>query len=169
MIYLYISESTAFRLSFNINKIGRFSQCKLQLVRGNVVENLSEDYLYVLVEEILGRIRNIPNLENRNAIGNIGKWQEYYYFDSEYNNKHAVEIETMEKAIFFSAEKYGSFLYKYDNKNWLELNKSFCDSYSSSPVEYYSDPDNYRILLSYISYEMVENWKKQLEVIEEQL
>lgn len=123
MIYLYISESTAFRLSFNINEIGRFSQCKLQLVRGNVVENLSEDYLYVLVEEILGRIRNIPNLENRNAIGNIGKWQEYYYFDSEYNNKHAVEIETMEKAIFFSAEKYGSFLYKYDNKTGLNLIK----------------------------------------------
>lgn len=123
MIYLYISESTAFRLSFNINKIGRFSQCKLQLVRGNVVENLSEDYLYVLVEEILGRIRNIPNLENRNAIGNIGKWQEYYYFDSEYNNKHAVEIETMEKAIFSLPKSMARSYINMITKTGLNLTK----------------------------------------------
>lgn len=104
MICLFISTNREFRLEFNTTKIGRFSECKLQLVNEEVVEKLCEDYLYVFIDEMLGRLKNIPVLNNSNMFGNMGKWQEYYYFESDYNKQHYKEINIMRKATFISTE-----------------------------------------------------------------
>lgn len=166
MICLVISANKEFRLEFNTTKIERFSECKLQLVNEEVVENLCEDYLYVFIDEMLGRLKNIPVLNNSNMFGNMGKWQEYYYFESDYNKQHYKEINIMKKAIFISTEDYGLFLYQCDGKIWLEVDRGFPSGCKADPIDYYSVPNNYRVLLSNISFEVIKEWKKQLEEME---
>ena len=166
MIRLVISSCKEFRLDFNTTKIERFSECKLQFVNEEVIENLYEDYLYVFVDEMLGKLKNIPILSNRNMPGKMGKWQEYYYFESNYNEQHYKEINIMKKAIFISTENYGIFLYQCDGEMWLEIDKGFPESDKINPLDYYSAPNNYRVLLSTISAEVIKEWKEQLEEIE---
>lgn len=169
MIRLFISLDKELGLEFNTTKIERFSECKLYFIKGEVIEILYEDYLYIFIDEMLGRLRNIPILNNRNMLGKIGKWQEYYYFESSYNEKHYKEIDIMKKAIFIGTESYGLFLYQCDGKIWLEIDKGFSELDKLNPLEYFSDPDNYRILLSYIPTEVIKEWKEQLEKIEKVL
>ena len=166
MIRLVFSTNKEFRLEFNAAKIGRFSNCKLQLVNEGVIENICEDYLYVFIDEMLGRLKNIPVLNNSNMFGNMGKWQEYYYFESGYNKQHYKEINIMREAIFISAENYGLFFYQCDGKMWLEVDRGFPGGCKVDPLDYYSVANNYRVLLSNISAEVIEEWKKQLEEIE---
>lgn len=166
MIHLFISSYKEFRLEFNTTKTERFSECKLQFINEEVIENLCEDYLYVFIDEMLGRLRNIPILSNRNMLGKMGEWQEYYYFESDYNEQHYKEINIMKKAIFISTEGYGLFLYQCDGKIWLEIDKGFSELDKFNPLDYYSDPDNYRVLLSNIPAEVIKEWMEQLEAIE---
>lgn len=169
MISLYISEHTAFALDFNAENIERFSQCRLQFVRDGVVENIGEDYLYFFINEILSALKNISVLGNSDMFGKMGKWQEYYYFGREYNKNYSKEIKAMEEAALFSTEGYGAFLYKWDDKIWLEFNKSYPDSALSSPLEYYASSINYRVLLSCISAETLKNWQRKLEDVKVKL
>lgn len=165
MIRLVISPDNEFRLNFNTTKIERFSECELQFVNEEELEKLYEDYLYVFVDEMLGRLKNIPILSNKNMIGKIGKWQEYYYFESNYNDQHYKEINVMKKSVFISTEKYGIFLYQCDGKMWIEIDKGFSETSKTNPQDYYSSPDNYRVLLSTISSVLIKEWKEQLEEI----
>ncbi len=169
MISLYISEHNAFVLDFNTDNIGRFSRCRLQLVRDSIAENIYEDYLYIFINEILGSLRNLPVLDNGNMFGKVGKWQEYFYFDREYNKKHSKEIKTMEEATLFSTEGYGAFLYKWDDKIWLEFNKSYYDHDLLCPLEYYANPKNYRVFLVCLSADQVLSWQRKLEDMDAKL
>ena len=107
-----------------------------------------------------------PVLNNRNMFGKMGKWQEYYYFELGYNKQHYKEINIMREAIFISAENYGLFFYQCDGKMWLEVDRGFPSGCKVDPLDYYSVSNNYRVLLSNISVEVIEEWKKQLEEIE---
>ena len=49
---------------------------------------------------------------------------------------------------------------------WLEIDKGFPESDKINPLDYYSAPNNYRVLLSTISAEVIKEWKEQLEEIE---
>ena len=151
MIQLVISPCVELQLEFDANEIEHFSDCKLQFLQKGIVETLSEDYLYYFVDEMLGRLKNIPILEDDNMWGKIGQWQEYYCYEDDYNEKHAKEITMMESAIFISTANYGTFLYSFHNKIWLEINRGFFEGSEFSPMDYYSDPANYRVLLSGIS------------------
>ena len=153
-------------LKFDTTKIERFSECKFQFIKKEVIETLCEDYLYVFIDGMLGRLRNIPILSNRNMLGKVGKWQEYYYFEPDYNEKHYEEINIMKKAIFISTESYGLFLYQCDGKIWLEIDRGFSELDKLNPQAYYSESDNYRVLLSYIPAEVIKEWKEELEKIE---
>lgn len=169
MMHLYIPPEGELRLKFNADKVERFSSCELQYVKNGSLQTLYEDYLYFFVEEMLERIRNIPTLNGECGFGEVGKWQEYFYFDRVYNEKHYEEIAIMKKAIFVSMESYGAFLYKYNEKLWFELDRGFREPAILSPLEYYQRPDNYRVSLDAISTEVLETWKEQLEKIEKLL
>ena len=65
--------------------------------------------------------------------------------------------------------KRATVLYQCDGKIWLEIDKGFSELDKLNPLEYFSDPDNYRILLSYIPTEVIKEWKEQLEKIEKVL
>ena len=66
MIRLLISSYMELGLEFDTTKIERFSECKFQFIKKEVIETLCEDYLYVFIDGMLGRLRNIPILSNRN-------------------------------------------------------------------------------------------------------
>ena len=167
MVRLVISPCVELQLEFNANEMERFSDCKLSFLQNGVVETLCEDYLYYFIDGMLGRLKNIPILEDENRWGKIGQWQEYYYFEDDYNRKHAKKITMMERAIFISTENYGTFLYSFQNKIWLEINRGFFEGSEFSPMDYYSDPANYRVLLSEISAGAIKDWTEKLEDIKE--
>lgn len=167
MINLIIHENSKFELLFD--DTNRFAPCRLIYIIDNSAINIYEDYLYVFVENMLGRINEIPILNQENLFGKLGRWQEYYFYNKKYVQKHSEEIGMMERAIFLSAEKYGIFLYKYKDKFWIEINKGFGKSCKQSPCKYYSNPINYRVYLSEISYERIQEWKKELERYREML
>ena len=167
MIRLVISPDKEFRLKFDTTKIERFVDCDMQFVHEQVVETIYEDYLYVFVEPMLKSLEDVPVLDDENMFGKIGAWQEHYYFKRKYKKHHEKEITIMEDTLFKSTPGYGIFLYQYDGKVWLEMNKGFSDSSKYTPFKYYSNPNNYRVFLIEISPERIEQRKKELEKIEE--
>ena len=164
MVQLFISPQAELRLEFNENQMERFSECKLLFIKDGVRETLSEDYLYYFIDEMLGRLKNIPVLVDESMWGKIGQWQEYYYFEDDYNRKHEKEITMMESAIFISTENYGTFLYSFRNKVWLEINKGVTEWDEVSPMEYYADPVNYRVLFQEIPADTIKEWAEKLEM-----
>ena len=164
MVQLFISPQAELRLEFNENQMERFSECKLLFIKDGVRETLSEDYLYYFIDEMLGRLKNIPVLVDESMWGKIGQWQEYYYFEDDYNRKHEKEITMMESAIFISTENYGTFLYSFRNKVWLEINKGVTEWDEVSPMEYYADPVNYRVLFQEIPADTIKEWTEKLEM-----
>jgi len=165
MLHLRISEDEELNLEFNNSSIERFTECKLKYIKNGVKINFSEDYLFVFVGDMLGRLENVHTINEKSMLGQMGKWQEYYYFDTAYNKRHSEEIGIMEKSIFISAEYYGSFLYKYNGDIWFELDKGYSESERCTPFQYYSDPSNYRVTLRCISNKEAESWKEQLKKI----
>ena len=165
MLYLRISENEELNLKFNNSSIERFTECKLEYIKNGVKTNFSEDYLSIFVEDMLGRLENIHTINEKSMFGQMGKWQEYYYFDTAYNKRHSEEIKTMESSIFISAEYYGSFLYEYNGDIWFELDKGYSESEQCTPMQYYSDTSNYRVTLKCISNKETENWREQLKKI----
>ena len=163
MVQLFISPQAELRLEFNENQMERFSECKLLFIKDGVRETLSEDYLYYFIDEMLGRLKNIPVLVDESMWGKIGQWQEYYYFEDDYNRKHEKEITMMESAIFISTENYGTFLYSFRNKVWLEINKGVTEWDEVSPMEYYADPVNYRVLFQEIPADTIKEWTEKME------
>lgn len=161
-MHLKISNSRKFRLEFDSNDIHRFSQCKFWYNDNEVEIELSEDYLYIFVEEILGRIDNIPSLKHPCLFGKVGAWQEYYYFDPEMANNHIEEIAQMESAMLVSTECFGTFLYEYRCAVWLEIDKGFDKIQDRNTREYYNNPDNYRVILTSVSKQILCEWKTQL-------
>ena len=85
MVQLFISPQAELRLEFNENQMERFSECKLLFIKDGVRETLSEDFLYYFIDEMLGRLKNIPVLVDESMWGKIGQWQECYYFEDDYN------------------------------------------------------------------------------------
>ena len=170
MIKLIISPDEEFRLKFDTTEIERFTDCEMQLVKGEEVENVYEDYLYVFIAEMMARLKNIPVLTNGRMFGKIGEWQEPYLFKDKYTRKHKKKITITENARFVGTARYGLFLYQYDGKIWLEMDEGVDYSDKSekySAIRYYSTPDNYRVLFTNIPPERIEEWKKELEKIEE--
>ncbi len=163
MLNLYISPYEELRLDFDDNNIERLVNCKFQYIKYGLIKTIYEDYLYVFVEEMLGRLNDLTILNDKTMFGKMGKWQEYYYFKSKYNERHMQEIKIMESAVFIGTENYGIFLYEYDEKTWLEINKGYSETDKKGPFEYYSSPDNYRVLLKCISTKELKKWREQLE------
>ena len=147
---------------FDSHNVNRFTICKLMFTAGEQEIEIYEDYVYIFIENMLGRICNIPSLKMDFLLGEIGKWQEYYY-DTAYIEKHADEIEFMSKALFLSGEKYGIFLYEYKGDIWLELNRGFSELSGLTPYDYYCNPDYYRVSLNKVSEKKIGEWKNTLE------
>ena len=167
ILSLKIPNNGEFRLEFDDNP-KRFSMCKFVYLNGETQIQIYEDFLYVFVENMLGRIKNILMIKKKDLFGVLGKWQEYFYFDTRYVEEYSHEIEIMEKSIFISTECYGIFLYEYDNNMWIEFNKSYVETEGIIPFDYYSDFSNYRILLASLSKNILFDWKSELEAIQEQ-
>lgn len=168
ILSLKIPNNGEFRLEFD-GEPTRFSMCKFVYLDDESQIQIYEDFLYVFIENMLSRIRTIPVIKQKDLFGVLGKWQEYFYFDNGYVEKHLHEIEIMEKSIFISAECYGIFLYEYDDGVWIEFNKSYNEIEDIIPFDYYSDFSNYRILLATLSKRVLLDWKSELETIQEQL
>ena len=170
MIRLVISPDEEFRLKFDTTEIERFTDCEMQLVKGEEVKTVCEDYLYIFIDEMLARLRHLPVLTDGRMLGKVGEWQEYYVFTNKYIKRHKKKITVMENTIFVSNGCHGVFLYQYDGKIWLEMDEGVDYSDKSekySAIRYYSTPDNYRVLFTNIPPERIEEWKKELEKIEE--
>lgn len=163
MIYLSLSENHGFKLMLDSYNVNRFTMCKLMFVTDKQEQEIYEDYLYIFVENMLGRICSIPSLKLDSLFGKIGEWQEYYYYDTAYIEKHSSEIEFMARALFLSAEKYGIFLYECKGEVWMELNKGFSELSGLTPYDYYCNPNNYRVSLNNISEVKIREWKNTLE------
>ena len=169
MVQFPISPHTELRLKFSEDQMERFSDCKLIFMRDGVVEVINDDYLYVFVDEMLGRLKDIPVLDDENMWGKIGRWQELYYFERSYNDRHSEKIRIMEKADFVSAMSYGLFLYQYRAQVWLEIDKTIAEPEKILPMDYYSDPANYRVLLSKISADTIRDWTEKLRNIKKRI
>lgn len=168
ILRLKIPNNGEFRLEFD-DKVKKFSMCKFFYLNNEFQIQISEDFLYVFVENIIGRMKNIPVINKKDLFGKLGKWQEYFYFDERYVKKHSQEIEIMEKSVFISAEYYGTFLYEHDDSIWIEFNKSYNEAKDVAPMDYYSNYSNYRVLLEPLSKDIVFDWRVKLETIQEQL
>lgn len=170
MLYLSISSTIRFELEFEENNLQRFSMCKLWYKDNDFRINIYEDYIYIFIDNMLGRLNAIPSLKEYELLGVLGKWQEYFCFDSSYVKKHMNEIKQMESAIFISTELYGAFLYSFQKDIWIEFDKGYHKKQNNSTViDYYSDFNNYRILMTTISQRNLNNWKKSLEELKNRL
>lgn len=163
LIHLSLSDNCGLKLIFNRHNMNRFTMCKLIFVTNEYEKEIYEDYLYIFVENMLGRIGSIPSLKQESLFGKIGEWQEYYYYDTAYIEKYSREIEFMTRALFLSAEKYSIFLYECKGELWMELNKGFSELSGLSPYDYYCNPINYRVSLNKISEKKIQEWKSTLE------
>lgn len=162
MLELNISNQIKIVLDFDEKEIQRFSMCKFYIVSGNLYNEMDEDFLYWFVECMLGRLNNIPNIKNTESLGKLGKWQEHYYYDDNYNKLHSEEITQSDNATFVATEQYGTFLYRCKETVWFEVDKVYDESCGMSPVEYYNDHNNYRIMLLSLPEDTLNEWKKQL-------
>ena len=99
----------------------------------------------------------------------MGKWQEYYYYDVSYIEKYSVEVDLMEKSLFISTENHGTFLYRYNGKLLLEINRGYNEDCSMSPIEFYDNSTNYQLLLRKISDQVLYEWEKILSEVQEKI
>jgi len=123
MIVLKIPDNGEFRLELEESGIHKFSFKSNSAGKSEIT--ISEDYVYTFIDNILGRLNKIPILKQQQLFGRLGKWQEYYYYDVSFVKDCEDEIKQMENATFVSGECYGIFLYKSDDKIWMELNKGY--------------------------------------------
>jgi len=166
-LYLRIPNNGKFTLEFDDKDLHKFTMCKLLYQNGDFSINMSEDFLYVFIENMINCINKKVVLEQHELLGKMGKWQEYFYYDSIYLKNHSNEIELMKKATFISSESYGTFLYQFKKKFWIELNRGYDEIYNISPPDYYSSPEKYRILLAVLSQKTLNEWRENLEKIKE--
>lgn len=169
MLNLNIPNNGKFCLEFDDEDVKRFSLCKFLYKSRRDELNLCEDYLYVFIEDMLGRIKKIPTLEQPETFGKLGKWQEYFYYDASVIELHHTEIEQMKKAIFVSTECYGTFLYEFKGKIWLEIDKGYSEQYDMPPDSYYDSPNNYQIMIAQIPEITLYEWMEKLEELKEKL
>ncbi|MBP3569143.1 MAG: hypothetical protein J6K04_08265 [Lachnospiraceae bacterium] len=167
MLELIIPNHGNFILDFDEACPERFSFCKLLYENESLKLNVGEDYLYVYIECILYQIRNHFVITSEKVFGEMGKWQEYYYYDDEYNIGHAKEIDDMKKSILFSESHFACFLYQYKESIWLEFNQGYEEQNMIDAYEFYSNPQNYRILFTEITDEVLKEWESRLQAINE--
>lgn len=160
MIQLRIPDIGELKLFFNETQ--RFSACQLKYKDKEHELDMCEDYLYIFIENMLKRIQNIPIVQQQELLGEIGKWQEYFYYSFSDNELHSREISLMKKSIFVSTEDYGIFLYEHNGNTWLEINRSYNEKSGLSAMEYYSTPVNYRVLLAVIPDNTLNEWENLL-------
>lgn len=153
------------RLEIENEIVQRFSMCQFQYENKDCKIDIYRDFLYVFVENMLGRIKKIPTLKQPELFGKLGKWQEYFYYDYSTINLCVNEINQMKGAIFVSTENYGSFIYRFNDKIWLELNRGYVESSGMKPHEYYENHTNYQILMASIPSNTLCEWKEKLEHI----
>lgn len=146
--------------------IHRFSWCKIQYFDGKIQETLYEDFLYVFVIGMLGSLRNINEIFSSELFGQIGKWQEYYYYSKEEIAENKEFIHQMYSSGFLSMEHYEIHLYRYRDKNWLEFNRVYRCNEKITPIEFYFSPENYRIFFEELTDEVIVEWIKILEKLE---
>ena len=166
MIKLKIPDIGELRLDFNESK--KFSMCKFSYKDKEREIDMCEDYLYIFVENMFGRVQNIPTVEEMEMWGKMGKWQEYFYYDSSDIELHSKEISLMKKSLFVSTESYGTFLYKHNEYVWLEINKGYNEECNLSPIDFYNNPANYRISFMEIPNKALNEWKSLLSGIQEE-
>ncbi len=161
-IIFKISDNSSIQLHILEDEIYKFTECELLYMDNNRKICLSNDYLYVYVNNMLSRLQNIPILDGcSNCFGRLGRWQEYYY-DELLIGEFSDEIKLMEKATFISTENYGIFLYSFDNKIWLEMNRGYDENCSMDAIQFYSNSDNYRMLLVSLSKDILVEWERKL-------
>lgn len=163
MIQLQLPNSGELRLDFNSAQ--RFSECTFSFIEKTREITLYVDYLYIFVEAMLGRLQNMADISDPDLFGKAGKWQELYYFDFPEIEAHSKEIRFMQDSLFVSAEKYGSFLYRYNRTAWLEINNGYNECCGLSPAEFYSDPHNFRLLLTAIPEKTLNEWETALRKV----
>ncbi len=164
MMHLKLSENTELDLLFNEKE--RFSSCSLIYKEDGNTLSMYEDYLYYYVEFMLYRIKNIHTIESKDIFGKVGKWQQCYMYSKSYYKLHAQEFSLIEKTEFISTAGYGVFLYSFDGSYWMEIDKGYSDDCRLSPIEYFSDFLNYRMLLTPIPKERIDEWFKELIELE---
>ena len=165
MLRLKISNTKELRLVFIDEDISRFAMCRLEYVDKDNRTDICEDYLYIFVENILGRIKNIPTIGPKDIWGRVGKWQEYFYYDSQEIELYEEEIKIMKQSLLVSAECFGIFVYKFEERIWLEINRGYREECGLSPVDYYSEPLNYRVLLTEIEEVKMGRWQCLLDEV----
>lgn len=168
MICLPLCDLSRIEIKTKGCRFEKFLECELYYKDdfGNE-KKLDEDYLYIFVENTLNRIKNIPSLDaHPEMFGQMGKWQEFYYYSQDFCDTHKTEIDMMNKALWISTEKYGLFLYSYNNELWFEMDHGY-DSNFSCAKKYYDRPENYRVALNKIKHENVEIWKKTIEEVQQ--
>lgn len=165
MLVLEIPNNGNFILNFDEANVHRFAPCTFIYEKDSLQVKICEDDLYFIIESIFNRIQNIPELKSEKMLGKLGKWQEYHYYNSIYVKKNMDAIEQMEKAIFLSAEHFGSFMYKCKGSIWLELNRGFQLEKDKKCKAYYSNPMNYRLFLSEIPRSILAEWQNGLQKI----
>jgi hypothetical protein len=162
---LNIPNNGEFKLEFENDNLTKFSMCRLSYQNNNFSVNICEDYVYIFIEDMLGGIATLPLLTDCNLFGRLGQWQEYYYYNAAYVENHTQKIDLTKKAVFFSSECYGAFIYQLNDKIWIEFNKGYDESSKMSPHEFYRNPSHYRILLVELPRATLYEWKKTLEKI----
>ena len=167
LVKLKISNDEEFKLYFS--QLQRFATCRLSYKSKDYELDLSEDYLYIFVENMLGRLTYTPTIESTELFGKIGKWQEFFYYNDSDIMQHSAEINKMKKSTFVSAENYGMFLYKYNGKVWLEINRGYGEDSCMSPLDFYNDPANYQLLLRMVSENILCECKKILGDIQKKI
>lgn len=153
-----------FKLEFEDIKIQKFSMCNFWYENSEIKTQVYTDYIYIFIDNMLKRIRKVPILMQLDLFGKMGRWQEYFYYDSlcaDFSN----EISEMKRATFVSAEKFGSFLYEFNGEIWLEINRGYSEEWGMDPIEYYENPTNYQILITSIPMSILCKWEKKLEDI----
>ena len=160
MVRLRLNNEDAIELCYKQPR--KFDTCMLNYYDNGNKIMLSEDYLYVFVEDILGALRNIITIEDIECMGKIGKWQEYFYYSDIDNKLHKNKIDLMKKATLVSTEQYGLFIYKCQGKIWIEINCGYDEQCGLSPIDYYGNSNNYRMALIHIDETLLMEWEEEL-------
>lgn len=168
-IELKITRSKKFVLTVCDENPERFSDCSVKYI-DDCNEIILEDYdfFYTFVVDIYTGVGNIHSLEESDLFGIMGQFQAFYLFDDDFIEEHKSKINSREKSSLFSTPTHSIFIYEFSGSLWLEINVDYennpkVDVDIISPEEYFSNPENYRVLFTEISRDTISGWRQILK------